>query len=264
VSGEVSVHTCVARNFAAASENKIHSDDIAKRFGFTGALVPGVAVFGHLTWPLTKRYGTSWLSGSFVTTRFLKPAYDGETISLVDRETDASHASVECRNAADVLLATLECAIESAVPPVDPRAHAAAASQAPKRVEIAWDTVHVDEPFASYVWTPDDAHNREYAVRVSDDTDVFKQGVLHPHAILSQANQVLVRQFIMPAWIHTGSEIRFRKLLRVGDRIDVRAAPIEKWERKGHQFIKLYIAYAAGGEITTEILHTAIFRVAER
>ena len=42
------VHSAVARNFAEASENKIHSDDIARRFGFTGALVPGVTVFGHL------------------------------------------------------------------------------------------------------------------------------------------------------------------------------------------------------------------------
>lgn len=257
-------HTSVARNYAEASENKIHSDEIAKRFGFTGALVPGVTVFGHLAWPLTKRFGARWLSGSSVTTRFLKPAYDGETISLLDREVDASRAQVECRNATDVLLATLECAIETTPPPVDARAHVAGSAQPAKRVEIGWDTVHVDEPFASYVWMPDEAHNREYAARVSDDTDVFKQGVLHPHAILSQANQALVRQFIMPAWIHTGSEIRFRKLVRAGDRIEVRAVPVEKWERKGHQFIKLYVAYAAGGDIATEILHTAIFRVAER
>jgi acyl dehydratase len=258
------LHTSVARNHAAASENKIHSDDIARRFGFTGALVPGVAVFGHLAWPLTRRYGTRWLSGSSVTTRFLKPAYDGETILLRDREINSSHLSVECRNATDVLLATLECTIESTQPPVESRAHAADPSQPSTRVEIGWDTVHLDQPFASFIWTPDEAHNREYAARVSDDADIFKQGVLHPHAILSQANQALVRQFIMPAWIHTGSEIRFRRLLRVGDRIEVRAVPAGKWERKGHQFIRLYVAYAVGGEIATEVLHTAIFRVAER
>ncbi|MGH8187098.1 MAG: hypothetical protein ACREUC_11075 [Steroidobacteraceae bacterium] len=257
-------HTSVARNYAQASENKIHSDEIAKRFGFTGALVPGVTVFGHLAWPLTKRFGTRWLSGSSVTTRFLKPAYDGETLSLLDREVDASHASVECRNPGDVLLATLECAIEPTLPPVDARAYVAGPSQPAQRVDIGWDTVHVDEPFAPYVWMPDEAHNRDYAARVSDDTDVFKQGAVHPHAILSQANQVLVRQFIMPAWIHTGSEIRFRKLLRVGEAVEVRAVPVEKRERKGHQFIKLYVAYVAGSEVATEILHTAIFRVAER
>ena len=79
------VHTAVARNFAEASENKIHSDDIAKRFGFTGALVPGVTVFGHLAWPLTQRLGESWLQSSWVTTRFIKPAYHGETITYQRR-----------------------------------------------------------------------------------------------------------------------------------------------------------------------------------
>jgi len=67
----MSVHSAIARNFAEASENKIHSDDIAKRFGFTGALVPGVTVFGHLAWPLTQRFGERWLRGSWVTTRFV-------------------------------------------------------------------------------------------------------------------------------------------------------------------------------------------------
>ena len=103
--------------------------------------------------------------------------------------------------------------------------------------------------------------NREYAVRVDDDMEFFCKGLLHPHAILSQANLVLVRRFVMPAWIHTGSDIRFRRLLRVGDAIEVRAVPLEKWERKGHQFIRLYVAYVVSGEIATEIWHTAIFRM---
>lgn len=260
----MTIRTAVARNFAEASENKIHSDDIAKRFGFTGALVPGVTVFGHLAWPLTQRLGERWLQGSRVTTRFIKPAYHDETISVADRENGAEGLSVECTNPAGVLLATLECTIESSQPAVDPHAHVHGPAAAEPRVEIAWDTVHVDEPFALFGWQPDDALNREYAARVDDDTALFQKGVLHPHAILSQANQVLVRRFIMPAWIHTGSEVRFRRLLRVGEEIEVRAVPLEKWERKGHQFIKLYVAYAVRGEIATEIWHTAIFRVASR
>jgi acyl dehydratase len=255
------VHSAVARNFAGASENKIHSDDIAKRFGFTGALVPGVTVFGHLAWPLTQRLGASWLQGSFVTTRFIKPAYHGETISTLDHEAAEHSVVVDCTNAAGVQLATLECTLEDPQPAIDPHAHSGGGTDPRERVEIAWDTVHVEEPFAFFEWKPEDAHNREYAARVDDDTELFRNGVLHPHAILSQANQVLVRRFAMPAWIHTGSEVRFRRLLRVGDAIEVRAVPLQKWERKGHQFIKLYVAYAVRGEIATEIWHTAIFRV---
>jgi len=44
----------------------------------------------------------------------------------------------------------------------------------------------------------------------------------------------------------------------------VRAVPLERWERKGHQFIKLYVAYVVRGEVAAEIFHTAIFRVATR
>src|SRR5262245_45735234 len=115
----MAVHAAVARNFAEASENKIHSDDIARRFGFTGALVPGVTVFGHLTWPLTQRLGAGWLQGSRVTTRFIKPAYHSETISLMDRDTGEDSVAVECRNTADELLATLECTMEDPQPAVD-------------------------------------------------------------------------------------------------------------------------------------------------
>jgi hypothetical protein len=35
-------HSVRAFNLAAASENKIHDDTVARRFGFRGALVPGV------------------------------------------------------------------------------------------------------------------------------------------------------------------------------------------------------------------------------
>ena len=67
----------------------------------------------------------------------------------------------------------------------------------------------------------------------------------------------------MPAWIHVGSEIRFRELVRVSDTLAVNAVPLEKWERKGHQFIRLYVALKRLDVLTTEIFHTAIFRVAE-
>src|SRR5688572_16197226 len=40
--------TISAFNTATSSENKIHDDAVASRFGFTGGLVPGVDVFAYL------------------------------------------------------------------------------------------------------------------------------------------------------------------------------------------------------------------------
>ena len=44
-------HRFVARVIEEA-QNKIHDDDGAQRFGFTGALVPGVELFARITTPL--------------------------------------------------------------------------------------------------------------------------------------------------------------------------------------------------------------------
>jgi acyl dehydratase len=227
-------------------------------------LVPGVAVFGYLSWPLTREWHARWLANSRVTTRFLKPAYDGETITVTSKATSDTTRFVECCNASGTSLATLECTLDPPDVSVDNRAHLRFPESPEDRVQIDWESVVIDRPFALYRWEPDSPHNRDYAERVDDFTGEFQHGTLHPHTILAQANKALVRRFIMPAWIHTGSEIQFRKALRVGDIVDVKAVPIEKWERKGHQFIKLYIAFVVGDEVATEIYHTAIFRVADK
>ena len=44
--------------------------------------------------------------------------------------------------------------------------------------------------------------------------------------------------------------------------LKIHAVPIEKWERKGHQFIKLYIAMWSDDEVAVEVEHSAIFRIA--
>ena len=47
----MTTHHVVARNFSTHSENRMHSDEMASRYGFQGALVPGVAIYGHLFKP---------------------------------------------------------------------------------------------------------------------------------------------------------------------------------------------------------------------
>ena len=155
---------------------------------------------------------------------------------------------------------TLECTIEATQPDVDPHAFAAIPTKPDTRVEIAWDTVHVGEPFAAFVWKPDDAHNREYAARWRRDGTVPQRRA--PSTCVPVAGEsgagAAVRH---AAWIHAGSDDALSQAIARGGEIEVRAIPLDKWERKGHQFIKLYVAYVVGGEIAAEIWHTAIFRV---
>ncbi len=249
----------IAINHAHASENRIHADDIAQKYGFRGGLVPGVAIFGYMTHPVTRTLGAGWLGNSTVDVRFIKPAYDGEPLTI-----DFSDNCVNCRNDDGTLLSTMTIDCDDPLPPIDPRAALTPAAANPERPEIRWDRIDIGEPFAAERWQPTAEENLRYAEFVADDLPAYRDGLIHPHLMLHWANQVLVRRFVLPAWVHVGSEIRFRRPLRVNDTVELRTVPIEKWERKGHEFIKLYVAYLVDAQPSVEVYHTAIFKLAER
>ena len=66
-----------AYNTAAASDNRIHDDCIARRFGFRGGLVPGVEVYAYMAHMPVARWGRAWLERGCADCRFWKPVYDG-------------------------------------------------------------------------------------------------------------------------------------------------------------------------------------------
>ena len=90
----------------------MHSDDVARRFGFKGALVPGVTVFAHMTRPLVERYG----GRSVVKAELARPP--AETIELPAEldglslrfESDRPLEEVGRLSSAGVIFQTLEVA----------------------------------------------------------------------------------------------------------------------------------------------------------
>jgi acyl dehydratase len=260
----VALYRPIAINHSHDSENRIHSDDVARQYGFTGALVPGVAVFGHMTHPLSETFGEDWLGHSHVSLRLLKPAYHGDRLAIALEPTGVHSYQIECRNDSGVLLATLSANVGNELPPVDPRAAIPGAAEPALREPIQWDAIAVNEPFAAVDWQPTEAENRDFTEQIADDLPLYRAGVVHPHLIQHWCNAVLVRRFVLPAWIHVGTDMTFRRVLRVGDHVRIRSIPIEKWRHKGHEFIKLYVVFAIAGDAAVEALHTAIYKVAPK
>src|ERR687896_526311 len=79
-----------AKNLSHASENKIHDDDVARRFGFRGGLVPGVEVYAYMTHLPVGRWGLDWLERGIAECRFMKPVYDGKFATASATETDGA------------------------------------------------------------------------------------------------------------------------------------------------------------------------------
>src|SRR6202035_2737017 len=77
-----------AYNTAKLSENKMHDDTVAKRFGFSGGLVPGVDVMAYMMHLPVAKWGRAFLERGLIEARFVKPVYDGEIADVTGEESD--------------------------------------------------------------------------------------------------------------------------------------------------------------------------------
>lgn len=99
----------LAFNQVPDSDNRIHSDELARQYGFTGALVPGVTVSSYLTQPAVEAWGLHWLERGAVHAIIKSPVYDEhEFVVEVDQQgaDDRYHAQLISE---DRLCATAEC-----------------------------------------------------------------------------------------------------------------------------------------------------------
>ena len=260
--GAPPVYAVRTRNTHATSENRMHSDDVAAAYGFKGALVPGVTVFSHMMQPLVAKHGAAWLARGIADVVFLKPAYDGDVLRIQGVRDGESGYALTCVNADGVELARMTAQLRESPPAIDARAAQAAAPPCEKQT-VSWDLMEVGVPFPALAWTPTQAANLEWCADVRDELPLYREGaapLLHPGLILRQANLVLRNRFTLPAWIHTGSRIRFNSAAHAGDAFEVRAIPEEKWRKSGHEFVRLYVCLLRGEQVVVEILHTAIFK----
>jgi hypothetical protein len=80
-----------AFNQVPDSDNRIHSDELAREYGFTGALVPGVTVSCYLVQPAVEAWGLHWLERGAVHATIKSPLYDEREFTVeVEQQGDES------------------------------------------------------------------------------------------------------------------------------------------------------------------------------
>src|SRR5215813_9197289 len=110
-----------AYNTSKQSENKIHDDSVAQRFGFSGGLVPGVDVMAYMMHLPITRWGRDFLERGLIEARFLKPVYDGESVALTGNES-AGVLGIEVKSRGE-LCATGSAALPATAPTVSADAY---------------------------------------------------------------------------------------------------------------------------------------------
>lgn len=264
----VSNFQILAANDALSSENRIHSDEIAKKYGFQGALVSGANIFGYLSQPLVRHYQEDWLQIGIMDVAFIKPAYQDNLLTITTKNirsnSDQRNHRTSAYNDNNLLLAKLESWQPANLPSVSELAQNFREPEQIKRKEIRWGLIEINTPWPTYLWQPKIEDNLKRVQSQRDQSEIYLggEGYIHPYYLLEACNKSLMRQFILPAWIHTGSRLILRKPVKVGQNIEIRAVPMDKWEHKGHQFLKLYIAMLTHNVTALEVEHTAIFKIA--
>jgi hypothetical protein len=247
-----------AFNTATASENKIHDDAVASRFGFTGGLVPGVDVFAYLAHMPMARWGMDWLSGGFMQARFVKPVYDGDAATVTSEvQTDGSLALA-------ILARGDTCATGTAkAKGSEPPASLLAMAEMPShdsRLPASPTSLAKGLTLGTLreVYTRDEGLSHIEAVR--DDPALYDGGRIANAAwLLRRANYVLADNVRLGPWIHVESAIDLHSLLHDGELFEVRAVVADNVETKGHLMVVLDVQMLCGMRNVMTCRHWAIY-----
>ena len=260
MSAAIAAYEVNAFNTATASENKIHDDAMARRFGFRGGLVPGVEVFAYMAHMPVARWGRSWLERGQAECRFLKPVYDG-AVARVTATEDGDALDLSVISGQD------RCAAGRAFIPADRRPPPAidalpVATPPSERPEATEASLKPGGALGITPVTIDRAMLASYLEDIRETEPIYRTGgLVHPGQILRLANMALVQNVVLGPWIHVGSKLRNYAAVHVGQQLTLHSRITSNAVSKGHAIVEFDAIVVADGERSVaEITHAAIWR----
>jgi hypothetical protein len=251
-----------AFNTAKESENKIHDDAVARRFGFTGGLVPGVDVYAYMTHLPVQRWGRAWLERGAAECRLKKPVYDGDIAVVTATDTKAgldlrvdSHGEL--------------CVTGHAALPAEPAALPEMLRQAPRpptppaeRPPANETTLAAGTWFGINPFRVTDEYAEQYLRDIRETETLYgREGLVHPGTILHIGNWALRHNVVLGPWMHVGSTVQHLAAARIGDQLSARAVVTANYDHKGHRFAELDVLVLANDKRPIAcISHIAIYR----
>jgi acyl dehydratase len=252
-----------AYNTAKLSENKMHDDTVAKRFGFSGGLVPGVDVMAYMMHLPVAKWGRAFLERGLIEARFVKPVYDGEITDVTATETDGV-LSIEVESRGE-LCATGSATLPASAPSFSIADYSETAAVADRK-PVSTTSYELGKWLGTIprTWAGDAA--TEYLTDVRETDAIYaREGLGHPGMLQRVMNKVLVDNAILGPWIHVGSRMQLLAPSASGDELTARAKVTGNYEKKGHRFVELDALVVANGRTPlAHCQHIAIYQPREQ
>jgi hypothetical protein len=237
-----------AYNQVPESENPIHSDEAARRYGFQGGLVPGVTVTAYLCHPAVDAWGMDWLERGYARVVASKPLYDRKRFRVELSEASASAYDATLIDEDGTRCATGSVELRDTLPSppsmrgdpcIDEGFHRPSASREVMEelrerglhaLRARWNTA------AEMVGYLRDASQMPKLLR-SDGA-----GYANTAFVLGLTNWALAGNVKLGPWLHLQAESQNHQPIPRDSELVVESAIADLFEKKGHEFVDLDVA----------------------
>ncbi|MFQ5946058.1 MAG: hypothetical protein ACE5NC_07385 [Anaerolineae bacterium] len=236
-----------AFNQSPDSQNQIHSDELAKEYGFRGGLVPGVTISAYLVHPAVVAWGEDWLSRGHAHIVVGKPLYDDLHFQVqVSETTDHScHAvlvdeeGTHCANAfvnlpeqpPDKPVRRYDAFAQPAVQPPNATRSVMEELQSTGMNAFRYQWNH-DHPMSTYL------KNQE---QMPDLLNGKRARYANSSFMLGLTNWVLSGNVYMNPWIHLQTDSQHYAPVPLQSALIVECAITDLFEKKGHEFVDVQV-----------------------
>ncbi|MBF0679303.1 MAG: hypothetical protein IR164_10230 [Devosia sp.] len=245
----------------------IHDDSIAQRYGYQGALVPGIVICAHTMPALVERWGKDWLKRGRVAMKHIRPGYDQDRLSACYR-FGASDKGAHCEIVVmrdDVVLAVGDAAMPNVKPEL-PEDLPRTTLSVPEQLPLAEpDVLAPGQPLFTTPTLMDAAEHDRLLARIGGETGQWPYGSIHPVAYQHLTSHDAINSFeYSTPGIHVSGDTQMLDWAEPGETLSSSGRVVAVYDRKGHHYFETeQLVQTASGRAIALCRRSVIYRTRE-
>ena len=262
----------IAYNQVPDSDNRIHSDELAREYGFSGALVPGVTVSAYLIQPAVEKWGMEWLNRGHAHVVVSSPLYDETGFEVrTDWHGDSYRAElISGGNKTASASVSLQAAgtnhgIERRGDPVMPDNFLGPQANYETMLSLQGNGCMAK----AFLWSADHEMARYFRSQTDmpallrSDGAVSSGGFANMSFILGCANRHFAAVASMSQWVHLETRSQNFEAVPLGTQLISEMRVLKLFSKKGHEFAdcEFNLFRADNGRGVCTIEQRAIYRL---
>jgi hypothetical protein len=232
-------HSDVERSEHDRQAGGIHDDTVAQRYGYQGALVPGILICGQTMPALVEIWGKDWLRRGRMAMKHIRPAFDREELTACFRLTEddaGKHAEiVVMRGMTPVAIG--DAALPKTAPEI-PADFPRIALDIPEQLPLAEPGILQPGQLLFTHPTLMDAAEHDLCLRrIGGNSRDWPHGTIHPYVYQHLTSHDAISSFAYSTpGIHVAGDTQMLDWEAPGETLVSTGRVAAVYERKGHHY----------------------------